>query len=115
MLPTTQHVVEKKMAALQKLKQLMQQSLGQLNQAGITRMQRVVRSILDKLVEPCRTILNYALPPNNWTYEAIAGELKNRLSKTEFTSVETTEQIKKRKYKCLQSMQESVWEELLRP
>ena len=115
MLPTTQHVVEKKMAALQKLKQLMQQSLGQLNQAGITRMQRVVRSILDKLVEPCRTILNYALPPNNWTYEAIAGELKNRLSKTEFTSVETTEQIKKRKYKCLQSMQESVWAELLRP
>jgi hypothetical protein len=110
--PTTKHIVDHKIECLQKLKKLTSEKLREMDQKSLGEYIFVCKKALEELSEPCRTILHYVLPPRQTGYR----ELLNIIAKTNLPQNEylkTEDQIKKRKYKCLQLLQDQIWKNLL--
>ena len=110
--PTTKHIVDHKIECLQRLKKLTSEKIREMDQKSLGEYLVVCKKALEGLSEPCRTILHYVLPPRQTGYRELLDIIgKIKLPQNEY--LKTEDQIKKRKYKCLQVLQDQIWKNLL--
>ena len=105
-------IVAHKNNCIQKLKTLTSAKISEMDSRAMKEYLRVIRSILQGLQEPCKTILKHVLPPLQCSYQEVL-ELVQSLPSTLRTHLTSVDQLKKRKYKCLQQVQELIWKYLL--
>ncbi|MBK8504215.1 MAG: sigma-70 family RNA polymerase sigma factor [Saprospiraceae bacterium] len=110
--PNTKDIVEHKFNCLQKLKSLTSEKLLEMDQKSFNTYLEVSKSALKNLDEPCKTILTNILPPIHKSYKEMLSILKNsKIPEKEF--LKTEDQVKKRKYKCMITLQDRIWQNLL--
>ncbi len=109
---STKNVIDHKMHCLNTLKQRTAEVIESLRPKSFKKYLSIISKILSALTEPCKTILRYALPPHQMTYREIVEHIQyTKVYQSEM--LKTTDQVKKRKYKCMQYLQEEIWKTLL--
>lgn len=109
----TAKVVEKKAACLSKLRV---DFGGLMNQAGnvslIQEFKNLSQYVIQQLEEPCLTILKLTIAPIKKTSAEIVEIIQQTLPLEIASNFKSPIQINKRRYRCLQSMHENLWQEL---
>ncbi|NND31048.1 MAG: hypothetical protein HKN76_00565 [Saprospiraceae bacterium] len=109
----TNDVVAHKNTCLQKLRKLTAEKISEMDQGSFDRYLDVCKNALRTLSEPCKTILVHFLPPLQKSYQEILQVVESR-GIVERKYLRTEDQIKKRKYKCMQLLQDQIWQKLLK-
>ena len=109
--PSTKDIVAHKIACLQKLRKLTAEKINDMDESSFDRYLEVCRNALKEIAEPCKTILQYFLPPLQKSYREIVQIIKgSNIAESEF--LRTEDQVKRRKYKCMQALQDQIWQKL---
>ena len=108
---STEKVQSKKKDCLQKLKREAARLVQRLGDTARLEFIQLISRLVQELAEPCRTILYLFLPPNSLSYELIAKELQRLPISSGATDLRTADQIKKRKFRCMQGLNEALWKQ----
>lgn len=112
---TTAAVKEKKQASLKKLRSYLAVAMQKMNTVELDQLTKLTQYILTEFQEPCRTILTNALPPKEKSYKEIVEILQQTRPTEEVEHLKNEGQIKKRKYKCMQTLYDQIWSKMLNP
>ena len=112
---STETIHQKRITSLKKLSQDLFSIRTGFSREELLRLARITEFVIGQLLEPCRSLLQYAFPPENKNPAEIAVLLQQTRPRAEVSSLATAAQVKKRKYKCKLSLWDKLWKELLNP
>ena len=110
---TTSEVKSKKKTSIKKLNDFLSAKIRELEPAHQEELKKIYFHIMEKCAEPCKTILIHSLSDKTKSMEEIAEILQRTRPEEEIMNLKTKEQVKRRKYKCLQFIHNHIWEILL--
>lgn len=102
-------VEAQKIRCINKLHSDLMYMIKDSNDDMIFQLEKLSFHYLEQLKEPCKSILHYALPPENKNMEEIAKILQKNRPLEEVVNLKTSDQVKRRKYKCLQGFYDDLW------
>lgn len=112
----TEKIVEKKAACLGKLSTDFGSIMYEVKDKGLFNQFKSINNfVLEKLKDPCLTILKNVFSPIKVSYAEIVEIIQTTLKPEEAQKLTTPTQVKKRKYRCLQALHEGIWHLLLNP
>lgn len=112
---TTDQVREKKYDCLQRLHRDFINRVEQYDPAALEQIAGIARHAVDHLEEPCRTILTHYLSPRKTSMAEIAAALRDVLPPPEAENLQTPEQVKRRRYKCMIPLYDQLWNTVFSP
>lgn len=83
---------------------------GELAQEELT---DIYLEVIVTIEEPCRTILVNSLPPKSKKIKEISQILKEKLPDDMLTFLRSSDQIRRRRFKCMSQLKEKFWKKLL--
>lgn len=112
---STAKIVQKKLESMNQLRRDFGNVVSEFNSEALEQLTAVSQKVLLHLKEPCQTILKYALPPYEKSMKEIAELLQHLRPSEEVAALSAAPQVRKRKYKCMRILHETVLTSVFNP